>query len=940
MAQDGTTAGGASYTIDNVTFPVGRTKLQSIFNAIRTNNKGASAPDLVAGQFWIDDSTDPTWTLYLYDGTDSIQFATINTTANTVNFIDSTFTQLTSDLSTNGNDINFGDSSVANFGDDNDFTIRHSGINLTLDNDTGSIFIRQFSDDGNIIIQNDDGAGGLANYIVVDGNQELTYFSKDTRHQDNVKAKFGSGSDLQIYHDGSNSYIEDIGTGDLFIKGQANITLQAYTTGETYANFNSNGSVDLYYDNNLKLATTSTGIDVTGTVNIENSSGYGKIELGGPSGAYIDMKTPFSDDYDARIICNGTDLTLQGASGVPVKLGYGTPIKLETTSTGVTVTGVLESDAPTRHSIRPSLNLDFANSKTLDPRITFTRASSGVYYDGYSSVKAEENLFYYSQEFDNAYWDKVRVDLTANDTTAPDGTTTAEKLAQASGETIGGAVYKLGFSLVNGSYYTLSIFAKAGTNRNFVGLRENVSGGNNTTWFNLSTGAVGTTDANHTATITDAGNGWYRCSITFLSGTTSGNLTYYVYETDGSTTVTDNQGFIYVWGGQVEERDTATAYTPTTSSPIIKYQSQLQTAQSNVARFDHNPTTGESLGLLIEESRTNLNTFSTPTSVNNGTTFTNSAIAPDGTLTASEIKDNGTAIIYGNSSVVSLTAGNSYTFSYYAKLGSYTGNVGILLYLNAFGNNLDAYFDLTTGTVSGTPSAGLDGYGITDVGNGWYRIYVTATCTTTDARQHQMIRVDAIQANKTFYVWGFQVEQGSFPTSYIKTTGSQVTRSADDAVMTGTNFTDWFNNQEGTLYVNCNINTLSEDNVGAVSLGDSANRIELRGTGSSTNTPRFDSIYNGTAQMAIQIPSLGSETNRRLALSYNMNDYNISTSANGNSVNKDISGNIPIIDSNDGLKIGKNAYTSSLQQLGGTIKKVSYYPIALTDTEIVDLTEA
>ena len=330
MAQDGTTAGGASYTIDNVTFPVGRNKLQSIFNAIRTNNKGASAPDLVAGQFWIDDSTDPTWTLYLYDGTDSIQFATINTTANTVNFIDSTFTQLTSDLSTNGNDINFGDSSVANFGDDNDFTIRHSGINLTLDNDTGSIFIRQFSDDGNIIIQNDDGAGGLANYIVVDGNQELTYFSKDTRHQDNVKAKFGSGSDLQIYHDGSNSYIEDIGTGDLFIKGQANITLQAYTTGETYANFNSNGSVDLYYDNNLKLATTSTGIDVTGTVNIENSSGYGKIELGGPSGAYIDMKTPFSDDYDARIICNGTDLTLQGASGVPVKLGYGTPIKLET----------------------------------------------------------------------------------------------------------------------------------------------------------------------------------------------------------------------------------------------------------------------------------------------------------------------------------------------------------------------------------------------------------------------------------------------------------------------------------------------------------------------------------------------------------------------------------------------------------------------------------
>ena len=57
MAQDGTTAGGASYTLDNVTFPVGRNKLQSIFDAIRSTNIGNDAPDLVAGQFWIDNNT-------------------------------------------------------------------------------------------------------------------------------------------------------------------------------------------------------------------------------------------------------------------------------------------------------------------------------------------------------------------------------------------------------------------------------------------------------------------------------------------------------------------------------------------------------------------------------------------------------------------------------------------------------------------------------------------------------------------------------------------------------------------------------------------------------------------------------------------------------------------------------------------------------------------
>jgi hypothetical protein len=550
-------------------------------------------------------------------------------------------------------------------------------------------------------------------------------------------------------------------------------------------------------------------------------------------------------------------------------------------------------------------------------------------------VKAEENLFYYSQEFDNAYWDKVRVDLTANDTTAPDGTTTAEKLAQASGETIGGAVYKLGFSLVNGSYYTLSIFAKAGTNRNFVGLRENVSGGNNTTWFNLSTGAVGTTDANHTATITDAGNGWYRCSITFLSGTTSGNLTYYVYETDGSTTVTDNQGFIYVWGGQVEERDTATAYTPTTSSPIIKYQSQLQTAQSNVARFDHNPTTGESLGLLIEESRTNLNTFSTPTSVNNGTTFTNSAIAPDGTLTASEIKDNGTAIIYGNSSVVSLTAGNSYTFSYYAKLGSYTGGVGILLYSNAFGSNLDAYFDLTTGTVSGTPSAGLDGYGIIDVGNGWYRIYVTATCTTTDARNHQMIRVGAIQANKTFYVWGFQVEQGSFPTSYIKTTGSQVTRSADVSVINNIDTSEWYKQGQGTIFsenTHLSASPPIDQRIVEISDGTNNNRIAFFYEESNDFVYIFSVVngnfgYTGSANAGSVNPFSG-----KFSATY---DYNyIQMASNGSVGTTDTTVPIPKVSQ---FNIG-SSYDNN-NQYSGHFKKISFYPIRLTSNELTDLTE-
>jgi hypothetical protein len=200
MAQDGTTAGGSSYTIDNVTFPVGRSKLQSIFDAIRTTNIGNTAPDLVAGQFWIDNNTPSTtvWTLYFYDGTDNISFATIDTVNNTVNFIDSTFDlindttpQLGGDLSSNGNNINFGD---------------------------------------------------------------------------NDKAVFGAGSDLQIYHNGSASYIKEAGTGNLSIGGDNEVYITNSADNEFKARFITNGAVELYYDNSKKFETTSAGATVTGNL--------------------------------------------------------------------------------------------------------------------------------------------------------------------------------------------------------------------------------------------------------------------------------------------------------------------------------------------------------------------------------------------------------------------------------------------------------------------------------------------------------------------------------------------------------------------------------------------------------------------------------------------------------------------------------------------------
>jgi hypothetical protein len=83
---------------------------------------------------------------------------------------------------------------------------------------------------------------------------------------DNDKAIFGAGSDLQIYHDGAASYVMDTGTGNLQLRGDNSVALRSYSTTDNYLVANFNSSVDIYYDNALKLATTSTGIDVTGTV--------------------------------------------------------------------------------------------------------------------------------------------------------------------------------------------------------------------------------------------------------------------------------------------------------------------------------------------------------------------------------------------------------------------------------------------------------------------------------------------------------------------------------------------------------------------------------------------------------------------------------------------------------------------------------------------------
>jgi len=184
-------------------------------------------------------------------------------------------------------DVSFGDNDKAIFGAGSDLQIYHDGVHSYIaDVGTGVLFLRGES---NIVLENNSGSNYFegtsngASTIYYAGNAKLATTSTgidvtgvittdgmttsaDINFGDNDKAVFGAGSDLQIYHDGSNSYIQEAGSGNLYIQGSNAIRLRSSASLENMLEALENGAVTLYHNNSAKLATTSTGIDVTGTV--------------------------------------------------------------------------------------------------------------------------------------------------------------------------------------------------------------------------------------------------------------------------------------------------------------------------------------------------------------------------------------------------------------------------------------------------------------------------------------------------------------------------------------------------------------------------------------------------------------------------------------------------------------------------------------------------
>lgn len=324
--------------------------------------------------------------------------------------------------------LTFADNAKAIFGAGSDLQIYHDGSHSYV-SDQGTGNLRIYAND--LVLANSDGSetflygvngGGV--FISYANNAKLATTATgisvtgDAAFGDNGKAIFGAGSDLQIYHDGNNSYITDTGAGQLIITtdGTQGIYLQKGST-ETLAAFKIDSSVDLYYDNAVKLATTATGVDVTGTVTADGlvveSNGtaavirstiapYVKFEETSVQDAFLGMDSgnfwvrQGSLGYNSFNISSGNDISFYEDTGTTPKffwdasaeslaVGHTSPVAAldvkgtdaagSLTSLGDTVTRAAAVIRGSNHANGYGLYMGYGNSATDAQYIQSTRES-------------------------------------------------------------------------------------------------------------------------------------------------------------------------------------------------------------------------------------------------------------------------------------------------------------------------------------------------------------------------------------------------------------------------------------------------------------------------------------------------------------------------------------------------------------------------------------
>ena len=389
-------------------------------------------------------------------------------------------------------------------------------------------------------------------------------------------------------------------------------------------------------------------------------------------------------------------------------------------------------------------------------------------------------------------------------------------------------------------------------------------------------------------------------------------------------------------------------FTRTGTATYFNSSGVLTTATANEPRFDHDPSTLASKGLLIEEGRTNSIRNSQAGGSTNGvigsggvmptnwafgsaTGITREVIG-SGTISGMsyiDIKFSGTnnsgstifpQITFESPTQILASSGQTWALSVYVSLisGSLTG---IDLRTNIQENQADGTY-LANSNSSFTPTSSLLRYTHT-------RTLSNASTARVAGSVIPFIS-NGVAIDATIRIAAPQLEQGAFATSYIPTTSAAVARGADNAVIT--TISSFFNASEGTLFAEAS--TFAQDSSRVVfEFGDgtTSNRIYILRNG-ATSAANFITTVSGSAQASLSQSSVFIvNTTCKTISAYKLDDF--AATANGSTVTTDTSGSIPTVNK---MAIGS---TNTLAAIWcGHIRKVAYYPKRLTNDRLKSLT--
>lgn len=386
--------------------------------------------------------------------------------------------------------------------------------------------------------------------------------------------------------------------------------------------------------------------------------------------------------------------------------------------------------------------------------------------------------------------------------------------------------------------------------------------------------------------------------------------------------------------------------TRATDATYVDENGNIATASSGNARFTHDKN-GVSLGLLVEEARTNI----CLQSEDFGTTWTNvrsvetvnQTIAPDGSLSADQLTDDSST---GTNSVLiqqvlTTSTSTAYCWSCFCKADQLDW---VSLEVNAMASqSIYSYFDLSSGAVGATEGVDVTDSGIQDYGNGWYRCWLTFTSDSVDTSANYRIfvaeadndRVVNLDGTSSIFIWGAQLEAGAFPTSYIRTTTGSVTRNKD--LITG-DVSAFIDTDNGSLFSYIDelyLDQVANQDLVSLNGGNFQNMHLHRISGGPAGSVSFDSRDGNVTQYA-QVDSavFTSGTDEvRLVTGYTEND--VAMYAQGENSGTDTSCTMPSAATT--LQIGALGFSGALNRF--ICKEVAVFNERLVNADLSDLSD-